>query len=99
MTDRPASDRYRILIDDVERPKRWFRSVGVLIANVASWFDGFGAGPTNPGGRTITVVDATTGSVVLEFAEEFGDDARFALATVEHDLGSQTIGEFEAKWL
>ncbi len=99
MTDSPAGDRYRIIVDDAERSKRWFRSLGVLIANVAGWFEGLGSGPSNPGGRTIKVMDNTTGLVVLEFVEEFGDDAQVGLSTLHSDIESQTVGEFRTKWL
>lgn len=105
MVDPRAKDRYRIAIEDAEGPQRWFRSVGVLVANIAGWFDGIGTGsidgtgPVNPGGRTIRVIDNTSGHVVLEFVEEFGDDARRSLAMLESDIESQTVTEFESRWL
>ena len=99
MTEPPASDRYRVVVDEARPPKRWLRSLGVLLANVTSWFDGYGAGPTNPGGRTIKVVDRSTGKIVLEFVEGFGDDERTSLSMLQHDLESQTVGEFTASWL
>ena len=99
MIDLPASDRYRIVIDEAKPPKRWFRLLGVLIANVAAWFDGFGAGPTNPGGRTIRVIDTSTRDVVLEFVEGFGDDAQQSLAMLQDDVESQCVDAFRTKWL
>ncbi len=99
MTDALACDRYRIALDEPARPKRWFRGLGVIIANIALWIDGFGTGPTNPGGRTIKVIDNSTGCVVLEFVEEFGDDARLSLAMLEKDIESLTAEDFESRWL
>ncbi len=97
--DAPATDHYRIVVSEPARPQRWFRGLGVLIAHVAGWFEGFGSGPVNPGGRPIDVVDVASGEVVLAFVEEFGDDKRFALATLQQDLDEQTVGDFRAKWL
>lgn len=95
----PAGDRYRIVVEEPARAKRWLRGFGTLIANVAGWFEGLVTGPTNPGGRVIEVVDIRTGESVFEFVEEFGDDARMGLASIQHDLDTKTVGEFEAAWL
>lgn len=97
--DAPATDRYRIVVEEPATTKRWLRGFGTLLANVAGWVEGLTTGPTNPGGRTVRVADQRTGETVFEFVEEFGDDARMALATVQHDLDTKTIAEFEAAWL
>jgi hypothetical protein len=98
-TEAPATDRYRIVVEEPTAAKRWLRGFGTLIANVAGWFEGLVTGPTNPGGRTVQIVDDRTGETVFEFVEEFGDDARMALATIQHDLDTKTVAEFEAAWL
>lgn len=99
MTELPANDRFRIVVDEAEPPTRWFRNLGVLIANIASWVDGFSTGPTNAGGRTIKVIDNSTGHVVFEFVEGFGDDAQVSLSMLQDDIESQTVQQFTARWL
>lgn len=109
MTDRTAraTSRYRIVVTEAKRPQRWCRVLGVLAANIAGWFDGFGtggvtgtgSGPTNPGGQTVSIVDDTTGEHVFEFVEGFGDDAHVSLSRVRDDLETQTVAEFEATWI
>lgn len=102
MSEPRAADRYEIAFERAQAPQRWFRSLGTLVANAAALFggpSGPGATPSNPGGRRVKVVDRDSGEVVLEFVEQWGDDAQVSLSVVEADLESLSVSEFQSKWL
>ena len=99
MPELRAADRYEITVDDAPAPQRWFRALAALVLNAASSFNGSGEGPSNPGGRRVKVVEQGTGHVVFEFVENFGDDAQVSLSTIQADMESQTLAEFQSKWL
>lgn len=94
-----ASDHYSIVIDEPAGATGWLRKMAVLVSNAAGVFEGFGTGPKNPGGRTVKLVKANTDDVVLEFTEQFGDDSHVSVSAIESDLGSQTLEQFEQKWV
>ncbi len=89
-----AAEVYEIRLEETSTPKKWFRSLIVLVTGLLS----LGEGPMNPGGTIISVVRRDTGEELFRHVEDLGDDEGHLLRGIETDLATMTADEFAATW-
>ncbi len=96
---RPASVRFALVPVGASAVGQVVRTVAVLAINAVN----FGAGPSNPGGTGVHIVDrergGPDGEVVGEVREQFADDAVSAVDEVRADLDRLDVASFAARWL
>jgi hypothetical protein len=92
---RRAADAYAVEIVEPRGLKRATRLLATLAAGVAT----FGGGPSNPGGRTVVVVDRATRRPVARWPERYGDDANNMVDSVCSDLQELDEADFERRWI
>ena len=89
-----AAEVYELVIDQTATPKRFLRSIVVLVANVFA----LGDGPRNPGGRILRVVDRRTGEPIFTHIEAIGEDHPDMLRALNRDLETLTAADFAKRW-
>lgn len=89
-----AAEIYELVIEPASRWRRIWAPIAVLAANLPL----FGAGPSNPGGRTAHILDRRTGQTVASMTEHFGDDVG-SIPAITEDLESKDAAEFAAIWI
>ncbi len=90
-----AADTYRIEVLEPSRRSRIARLVGALTLGVLT----MGAGPTNAGGRRVTIVDRGRGQTVAEWPEPAADEAHELHGRISSDLDSLDAEAFEERWI
>ncbi len=84
-----AADVYRLEIIPASRWRRIWAPVVILVASVVS-FDM----ASNPGGRTLRIIDEQSGRVLDTVTESFGDDVDDPVSMVVADHERLTADEF-----
>lgn len=82
------------MVEQAAAPKRFLRSITVLLTNLLS----MGDGPTNPGGRILRVVDRRSGADLFRHIETIGEDHPDMLQALERDLATMSADEFAKVW-
>ena len=94
----PASDVYEIVLEEAAAPKRFLRSLYVLITSFfASLTNDFA--PVNPGGTIVSVRRIDTGAEAFRHIEDLGDDEAHLIDSIRTDLATMTVEEFDARWV